>query len=1370
MNRPISIYCLSLFVALQPTLLVLNSAAAQSPTVQLTADQKKAMQLVKSACLDPKQVNYTKPTKNKSGQKVYYRYLIDSRSGKKYFCSAFGVGPVKNLPKELSQTEAGLNADCKNCPKPADAANMSKLLEVTDAVAPVCTPNSQSWGQCAGDFACTLTQDIMRVATNGLSDLPALKGKKLIPYCKNTKSNASCAQKVILGLGNGIKDLVVGLLSLAWKGVTGIVGLTLKTLGAASKDTFNAARNFFSNKKVHRTDHTASMVLRWIQKLPNSEFVKFLKDPINKIWGFIKRLYFDSLETSKALANCKEWSGVPYFSKCKSPAPLWACLNCNEKTETVCGLIGIAATDIASIFLAGATVGKIAAKVGHLTKASNRIIVRTTVKKLGKDTARRVFKVTGTIGAGAAALGSGTLYVAKPVLWAFSQIEKIPGFKQYSQVEGKAFYAGLVTGGGKKAAQRIADIADTSADTADSASEAIVDSIAEDLASSDAIILDTTTRSPLALRSRDEFIAEVRRSNPTIEEVDQNSFIARHSKRPVVSEAENKKFIEVMNETSPPSGRRYFVFRDVAKKAKNDTYGYDHSTAITTHFVDTVNTRVKLMQPELSSSVTFRPYEGANRYETIADAAKGSTGLPKGFRERMVDSFKQSAAEQELFLKQNGLVKPDEKVSQMFSYGEGPTAYTANLTGRINKGFPGHISTLHWESRPLQASAQILFQAGKEAHKSFLSRYRGTALVDASTGRIAPHIADIVSRAKTRQDVIEKLKPFYQFTDAQGRPLPLKSTPNQIGQLDLADELIEYVESARFFSAEFYGPRTFLALEKKGKATLIIDLRGQNGRNISHNADIFNDSFENLEKAALRAEDASTQEFKRIMSTAIKNIEDVLARNGFSPDKGYIVKHAKGGDELEFTIEKADGSRMHDLPEKVLQEIADINDANVPLRNTYSSPFVSVSGPRGEIQFLDKQKVADLTHALEKDLRVVLRSRSPLFEQRNFAIDVNVKGEMSLRMSRPANMSDSDWVSAKKIADDEFAKIVEGRLDELEGLRLKKETGTLEQIKDVVRQQVSNLFSSTSAKPIREATPVVKYDFDELDPQLKDTFIADRELELGRKISPAEAREIYEFAKLKPHGLDADRGPLREAIQRSIFFTPAEQFILLRKYGNYGPLSSQRSILEADMKAVTESNRKKGVSSASLDKPGKATFTTLERLTKKIESKFEFLKPEDRDLFFRYRYFDPKGLSRSFDDYLDLSVSPVSKGSFSAEDVIQRDYETVLFVADNLGQSTMSDFAKKSGHIDTKRNLNLFSLRLNLVPDFNRETGVFKKLTDPNLRAILCKLSNGKILVLSTYSKQYHIDDPGFAQFETSIYEKAVQDLKARGIKCIPPI
>lgn len=907
-------------------------APASTKEAQWPANGTAAVLL--SACQDPEHVRYSPRTRGPGGQYVYYRYL--ARPNAPIFeCRGVGAGPVS---RKLTVTQADI---CTDCDKSQGRGGPAQSLQ--EIAAQVSTT--------ARAPQCPYLKIDARVFTSGLQ----------------------CFDSAIKGIIASLMDLVKGIGYLANAGYEWVKG------------------KLFSQAPVQRTDNMMTKVLNFLRTMTFKKYLELQLKPFLFLRDLAKAFAVNVYETSKNSANCDKWEGLPLWSKCLKEGPGWDCMSLNQKTQTVCAMVGSFGSDFAMLFVGGVTIGKLAAKSARLVAVVNKareiaqaasMRAASVVAKGGRTVELAVRAASGT----ARMAAKIPIYSGKTVLRALSAVDKLPGFKQYAQLSEKAFLEGFKIGRSSGAVRTLGVIEATgrAARAADDVAGAESNfSRAEQVA-----MAAPPPANPHALQTSEQVAAQVRgRPGYKIESISRRKFVARNSTRNVIPEVENARFRVLMDNPTP--GGRTVVLRDTAKKANNSNLSFNRSTAITTTYVERAALKFERLAKKYKGRVNITRFEGPNRLEVRIDPV-GEHQLPATIEAELADIYKSSTIEQSDFLKRNRLVRENDDPADWFKYGSGPDSHTANLTVRSNAQFENQIATHRWEDRPTQAQLETVFNRAKSLHQTIRDRYKGTEIIDAS-GRINPKVAEIVSKSASPEDAIKKLLFYDDFIKPQGRLIP------KAEQLRNAEEIMEYIDYSRSFGIEYYGTRTPLALKTEDTVCFGSDLCGQNGRNLSYNTTVFDGDFGNVVTASQDAERASTNEFRNLMDRSIG------ARTKVLESHGYQVETASSGDDISTVVRNQDGTPIEELPREVLLKMSVCTDGLACLRDTYVPARVQVySGDR--LVTLPKQDVIDITHDLEKRTRSKLSQMSRDFDKHNFTVEVSPNGVMKLQLSHDPHL------------------------------------------------------------------------------------------------------------------------------------------------------------------------------------------------------------------------------------------------------------------------------------------------------------------------------------------------------------------------------
>ena len=174
-------------------------------------------------------------------------------------------------------------------------------------------------------------------------------------------------------------ELVAGILKDLWSNIEGVWDI-FKMATSWSKNPINSWHPFTSvEDKTADSAHAAG-------QQSESEISKFIKSPASVLKKIGESLYYILAKSIKETFMCAKWKGQPHLSKCLSPqTEVWSCATCNQKINSICGVVGFAAGEISTAYLTGGTLSlvKASAKVGGINHAIT--IVGKILPKLNKD-------------------------------------------------------------------------------------------------------------------------------------------------------------------------------------------------------------------------------------------------------------------------------------------------------------------------------------------------------------------------------------------------------------------------------------------------------------------------------------------------------------------------------------------------------------------------------------------------------------------------------------------------------------------------------------------------------------------------------------------------------------------------------------------------------------------------------------------------------------------------------------------------------------------------------------------------------------------------------------------------------------------------
>lgn len=353
--------------------------------------------------------------------------IIEDNDGNRIDC-LFEAKALKGLDKELSGSS--VSADSTqipggSCQYQADSNSdeFDKLSKETLDAA-----NSMS---CTKDEAQTEEKSCLKdVGCNALRSVMSFTGISVIRNAlKNDKSSQnSCTDS---NKSDCLTELVAGILKDIWSNVEGVWDLAKMGAGWA-KDKAVSSWKYFT----HAEDKTSDSALLASQQ-SESWIKNFIKHPLDSLKKMGEGLYNMVAGAIKDSFMCAKWEGQPHLSKCLAPqTQAWSCATCDQKINSICGVAGFAAGEIAVAYLTGGALnlGKAATKtvgVGRaLSKISETLPKFSKLKKLSKVTSLKISKISdATMSAINKALRNkvveGAVGAVKVVSWPLTEYAKL---------------------------------------------------------------------------------------------------------------------------------------------------------------------------------------------------------------------------------------------------------------------------------------------------------------------------------------------------------------------------------------------------------------------------------------------------------------------------------------------------------------------------------------------------------------------------------------------------------------------------------------------------------------------------------------------------------------------------------------------------------------------------------------------------------------------------------------------------------------------------------------------------------------------------------------------------------------------------------
>jgi len=373
--------------------------------------------ILRHACNDPSQYTKSPTMKTNAGEEFQYRYLRMKDSDRIFDCRGVGVNADKLVSTEGT---AGECVDCK-----ADKLSIASTAAIVSQAQ--CPKNNKKEESCNSQVGCVFAADALHLVN------AFIPFKNIIaPKCGgNNKGSMGCLGNIVAGVVTGLVDLVKGigyLASAGWGKLKSWVG------------------GFFADKEVIETDNAMSDVMLAAQEMPKESFFEMVMNTGAWIKNILATMIGGMMDSAKSAATCEEWKGAPLVSECSKPSVGWDCMDCAQKTETVCALTGVVGSDLVLMFVAGASFAKVAAKLAKSSEALDKV---KNVVDVAKQNKFGKVAIATTV-----AVAGGAKYVGGKALAVLAQLDKLPVLKQWAHVNEKAFLEGLKVGGSGLAVQR----------------------------------------------------------------------------------------------------------------------------------------------------------------------------------------------------------------------------------------------------------------------------------------------------------------------------------------------------------------------------------------------------------------------------------------------------------------------------------------------------------------------------------------------------------------------------------------------------------------------------------------------------------------------------------------------------------------------------------------------------------------------------------------------------------------------------------------------------------------------------------------------------------------------------------------------------
>lgn len=195
---------------------------------------------------------------------------------------------------------------------------------------------------CSGAFACAMVAGPF----NGLLKKVHVKNRKLqsvINECSDMKGY-ECIGSALRGVWDNLSISAQAI----WKLLGMMKDGAAWTGGKLYDVTIGSVIGYFS-----KVEEATSDKLLVASSMPPSVWEQFKSDPVKVskelAAGFMKVL----TDGIKSHYGCEKWSGVPFASECLVPMQDWDCATCNQKMNSICGVLGFAGGELLVAYLTG---------------------------------------------------------------------------------------------------------------------------------------------------------------------------------------------------------------------------------------------------------------------------------------------------------------------------------------------------------------------------------------------------------------------------------------------------------------------------------------------------------------------------------------------------------------------------------------------------------------------------------------------------------------------------------------------------------------------------------------------------------------------------------------------------------------------------------------------------------------------------------------------------------------------------------------------------------------------------------------------------------------------------------------------------------
>jgi len=330
-------------------------------------------------------------------------------------CVALKDQALANLKSlEKVNSKAKIEAVENSCPldsdnNPITSDTLKNLKQVADVAGPSCTEEEKAAkNECISGLVCSLATSPAAIASIMIPG-----GGNLLPKTsfKGCDMQDGCLTHAVNAIWEALWSTIKGLASLAYHSVGGI----LHDGALAGWNTIKGGINFFGASLS--IDDASSYKVVQLAKTGSGMLADFIKDPGKAVKDFFKGIWGGINHWMMNDVFCKEWSGSPHISTCKTPASGWECLSCKQKLNGACTALGYVASTVAETLLTGG-VGSILETTGITAKVGSALSKAVELGKLPLKAFDEAFPVLSeATGAGARLVGRGALNVGKGAVW-----------------------------------------------------------------------------------------------------------------------------------------------------------------------------------------------------------------------------------------------------------------------------------------------------------------------------------------------------------------------------------------------------------------------------------------------------------------------------------------------------------------------------------------------------------------------------------------------------------------------------------------------------------------------------------------------------------------------------------------------------------------------------------------------------------------------------------------------------------------------------------------------------------------------------------------------------------------------------------------